>query len=64
MARVTIKQLLERIQTLNDDQLKAIQNAASPGMTPRVARKCEYRQEQISKLVDKLARFLKQRHIV
>jgi hypothetical protein len=50
-----IQQLLGRIQRLRSEQVQAIQDAVYLGMTPRVARECEYRRELIAALVDRLA---------
>lgn len=50
-----VLELRDRIQKVSSVQLQAIQYALYMGMTPKAAKECEYRQEQISRLVDKLA---------
>jgi outer membrane lipopolysaccharide assembly protein LptE/RlpB len=58
-----IQQLLDRIQRLRNDQVRATEDAVYLGVTPRVATECEYRRDLISKLVDRLAGLYNQRSI-
>jgi hypothetical protein len=54
MSGQAIQGLLDRIQKLRNEQLQAAQDAVYLGVTPKVARKCKDRREEISKLVDRL----------
>lgn len=59
----TIEELLDSIQKLTDDQLKAIQDAIYLGMTPKAVGECELRRQLISALVNRVARLSKQPRI-
>jgi hypothetical protein len=50
-----IEKLLEQIEKLRSEQLKATQGAVFLGLTPKVARECEVRRKLMSTLVDRLA---------
>jgi hypothetical protein len=60
MPSYSIEELLDRIQRLGSAQVQAIKDAVYLGMTPTIATECEYRQEQISQLVDRLAALRKE----